>query len=229
MSWLDDFSTTELLVGSVVLGGAAALALRDSGGLLGGKESRCGFVGPQPQLFKGVPFATGGECPRWPLVSPRKKVVSYKTVNGTTVGNWARRFGASRDSRYHAGIDLYANVGDAVVAMEAGTVVALRTFYHGSWALFLCTDSGITLNYGEVAKGSWKNFGVGVGSRVVAGQPLARVALMSGGSHMLHFETYRGCVKRNWPWYKSKGPPSALINPTKYLLRARDAVPGGQL
>jgi murein DD-endopeptidase MepM/ murein hydrolase activator NlpD len=231
VSWIDDLSTTELVIGAVVIGGALGLALRDRKGLLslGGEPQRCGYSGPAPQQFRGVPFASGGACPRWPVVTNKKHVVSYKTAGGAAVGNWARRFGADRGSRYHAGIDIYANAGDPIVAAEGGRVVAFRTFFHGTWALYLCTNSGITLNYGEIAKNSWREFGIQRGSVVVKGQPLGRIGLMSGGSHMLHFETYRGCVDRNRPWYKAKGVPSTLLNPTKYLLRARDAVAGGQV
>jgi len=231
VSWLDDVSTTELAIGAIVIGGALGLALRDrKGGLFGtATQTRCGYVGPPPQQFRGVPFAVGDGCPQWPLISRRKPTVSYRTSGGAAVGNWARRFGAHRGGRFHAGIDLYANAGDPVVAMEDGRVVAMTTFFHGTWALFLCTNSGITLNYGEIGRNSWRDFGIQKGSIVKKGQPIARVGLASGGSHMLHFETYRGCVTRNRPWYKSKGAPSTLLNPTKYLLRARDVVPGGQV
>lgn len=214
------------MIGAGLIGGALALALSDEKKGIFGAPSipRCGFAGPAPEQFKGVPFAEGGACPLWPLSSRKSKIVSYRTVNGGAIGNWARRFGADRDSRYHAGIDLYANIGDPVLAMESGTVVAMKTFFHGAWALYLCTDSGITLNYGEIERNSWRDFGISPGSRVVAGAPLARIALMSGGSYMLHFETYAGCVTRNYPWYKSKGAPASLLNPTKYLLRARDRI-----
>ena len=165
----------------------------------------------------------------WPLVSRRKKTVSYRTTGGAAVGNWARRFGASRGGRYHAGMDLYANPGDPIVAMEDGRVVAMKTFFNGTWALYLCTNSGITINYGEIEKNSWRNLErpIQKGSLVKKGQMLGRVGLSAGGSHMLHLETYRGCVTRNYPWYTSRSAPSALLNPTKYLLRARDVVPGG--
>jgi len=229
VSWIDEISTTEWVIGAGLIGGALALALGETkkdGLFAPAAPRRCGFVGPEPEQFRGVPFAQGGACPIWPLSSRRERIVSYRSVTGSAIGNWARRFGADRDSRYHAGIDLYANVGDPVLAMEKGTVTAMRTFFHGAWSLYLCTDSGITINYGEIARNSWRDYGISPGSRVETGQPLAKIALMSGGSYMLHFETYAGCVTRNYPWYKSRGAPSALLNPTKYLLRARDQIPG---
>jgi hypothetical protein len=56
--------------------------------------------------------------------------------------------------------------------------------------------------------------------RIVAGQPIARVGRMSGGGHMLHFETYPKGTKDNQQyWYDD--PPSRLArfrNGAQYLL-----------
>lgn len=182
---------------------------------------KCSTNSAPPEEVDGIPFAEGTSCPLWPLLTDRPRTVSYKTQTGDYVGNMARRFGAVRDSgRRHAGIDLFADIGDVVVATEAGTVSAIRFFYHDAWALYVCTDSGMTINYGEIKKNSYKEFGIEEGSRVEKGQPLARIGVMSGGSHMLHIETYAGCVDNNTSWYASKGPPPELLNPTNYLLRA---------
>jgi hypothetical protein len=64
-----------------------------------------------------------------------------------------------------------------------------------------------------------------VGSKVKVGQPLARINLMSGGSRMLHFETYKGCRKSNQRWYSDRSPPSDLLNTADYLLRAAMRLP----
>ena len=42
---------------------------------------------------------------------------------------------------------------------------------------------------------------------------------MSGGSHMLHFETYMPPTDKNKKYYG--GDPGPILNPTYYLLRAR--------
>lgn len=188
------------------------------------QRARCAPRGLPPAPGP-APFAEGAPCPVWPLLSKRERVVSYRAQDGKMVGNAARRFGAPRSSdgaqRKHAGIDLYADVGDIVVATEDGVVTGIRSFFHGTDALYLCTDSGVTVNYGEIAKGSPREFGISERTRVRAGQPLGRVGLMSGGSHMLHLEIYRGCVDKNTPWWANRAPPQNLLDPTDYLLRAR--------
>ena len=118
--------------------------------------------------------------------------------------------------RYHAGIDLYGYPDDLVVAMEDGVITNHYHFYHGTYALFVQCDSGLVINYSEVKKNSWKEFGLSKGSRVTKGNPIARVGLMSGGSHMCHFETYMPPTKKNKRYLG--GNPGPLINPTYYLL-----------
>lgn len=187
-------------------------------------------VRPKPL---GVSFAEGVDALVWPLRTrhPRRGVVSYRGVDGKVRGNWGRRFGAHRDGsggkrdRNHAGIDLFAHPGDAVLAMGPGTVTAVQSFHLGSWAVFV-EHGGVVIMYGEVEARSWKGLGVSVGSNVVAGQPIAKVACMvrdEAGecvSHMLHLETYALGTTRNQRWYVGEEAPAALRDPTMLLLRA---------
>lgn len=156
----------------------------------------------------------------WPLVNSAQALVPEKGVY------WgARAFAASRkgSAKYHAGIDLKAETGDPVVATEDGVVVATQ-----GWdgpqakALLLQTDSGPVMLYGAIAPNSWKEFGVGVGTRVKKGQPLGRVGTYPKGSHMLHFEIYREGTTKNYKWYKGDPAPANLLDPTNYLKRAAD-------
>jgi len=181
---------------------------------------------PQPDWPKmkfDIPFAAGNAWPVWPTISNHKKkfVISYRTVSGPVIGNGARRFMCDRsgDGRYHVGIDLYGYPDDPILAMENGTIVNHYHFYHGTHALFLQCDSGLVINYGEVKKNSWSEFGLSKGSKVKKGQPIARVGLMSGGSHMLHFETYMPPTTKNKRYFGDDVGP--ILNPTYYLLRAR--------
>jgi len=184
--------------------------------------------GPSVRLVDGVPLARGG-APTWPVLTkhPQRFEVGHVTLAGEKVGNQSRRFGASRDGRHHAGVDLYGYEGDVVVAAEPGVVTAVDPSWHlGAGALYLFTDSGLTLNYGEVASGSWAAFGIGPGSRVARGQKLARIGCMRHGddggceSHMLHFETYQGRRTTNIRWMSGAAAPAELRDPTAYLLRA---------
>lgn len=214
---------TKRLIAGVAIMAATYLATR--------RRSGTSSVALDVEMVAGVPFAGGSPAPAWPVLSkgPDRFSIGYISASGEKHGNQSRRFGAQRpDGRRHAGIDVYAKDGDVLVASEPGVVTMVRnTFNLGTGILFLATDSGITLAYGEIDPGSWGEFGVKTGSRVARGQRLARVGCMSRDdsgdcdSHMLHFETYAGKVTKNTSWYASSGPPAGLLNPTAYLLRAR--------
>lgn len=184
---------------------------------------------PDPRVFRGVPFAEGGWRPRWPVVTTNKPgLVSYEDTSGTTHGNWARKFGAPREgTRWHVGIDIYADYLDPVIAMEDGTVLEIQHFNLGTYAILVQNDSGIVVLYGEVENGSWKEFGVYEGARVSKGNPIARVGCQrwTGNncvSHMLHLETYVHGTTKNRQWYQGKDAPSEILDPTRYLLRASE-------
>jgi hypothetical protein len=143
----------------------------------------------------------------------RKRVATYG----------GRAFGARRASgeRHHVGIDLFASRGDVVVAPEGGTVVATQTFNGpNAHAILLQTDSGPVILFGEVEPGSWGEFGLGKGSRVDAGQPVARVGINPRGSQMLHLEMYTAGTTSNRRWYTGRPPPSDLLDPSDYLILA---------
>lgn len=189
---------------------------------------------PLPVEAFDVLFARGISRPLWPIAdstNARKWEVPYYDVNKQPHGNVLRRFGAPRSGekgpRHHAGIDLYANAGDTVRAMESGTIVATQTFLGGTHAILQATDTGLTILYGEVAPNSWKDFNVMPGSRVVRGSPIAKVGLIQkpggGSSHMLHLETYAQGVTKNMQWFDGESPPAELRNPTLYALQAKSA------
>ena len=187
-----------LLIGLTVVG-AALLATRKS-------VSRRGGVA-----------TTGSSHPIWPIAYPKN--VSVPTSGGKAIG--AKRPASGTQTRYHAGIDLIAKAGTPVVATESGTIVATNP-WDGQYAksLLLETDSGIVVNYGAVYPNSWKDYGVGVGSKVSAGQPTANIGMYPHGGEMLHFELYTAGTRKNSPWKVNQPPPSNLIDPTQYLLRA---------
>ncbi len=188
----------------------------------------------EPKQRTEVPFAVGGDRPIWPIdTNARRKLqVSYQDVRGKWHGRWGREFGASRRSksgrkRRHVAVDLFADPGDVVVATEPGEVLAALPFYKGTGALYLLTDSGIIINYGELERNSWRKFGATAGTRVQAGDELGRVGLAHGGSHMLHLEIYEPDVtiedirKGKMQWYKGEPPPEGMLDPTRYLVRAQ--------
>jgi hypothetical protein len=195
----------------------------------------------EPLAKTDRPFATGGERPKWPLDThdDDKLRVSYEDVREKWHGRYGRHFGAKRTTklddgtsyrRVHVGVDLFAEPGDVVVAPEDGTVIAALPFYKGTGALYLLTDSGIVVNLGEIADGSWTKHGIPSGvqsTRVRAGDAVARVGKSDDGSHMLHVETYRADTTTDeirhgaMRWKLGDDPPAKVLDPTRYLVRAQ--------
>lgn len=192
-----------------------------------------------PPRGHGVPFAGGGESPLWPLIQsehPRRFEVPFVDERGRSHGNVSRSFGVPRPwpsgNRRHAGIDLYANGEDVIVAPESGEVVGRQTLYKGTGGMMVALDSGVNVFLGETLMGGADEFGIEVGSRVERGQPLTRVGWhdedpktpgIQGGAHMLHLEMYEPGIRQNKQWPKSSSAPAGLLDPTEYLLRARAA------
>ncbi len=187
-----------------------------------------GVVPPRPSA---APFAPTPRRVAWPVWTSesRRGQVGYVDVNGNDHGNQSRRFGANRSGHTHAGVDLYGYNGDPVLAIADGTVVRTQSFHLGSDAILVDHGDFVAL-YGEVSPGSWNEFGVTKGTRVSAGDQIARLACMQGTanactSHMLHFETYRPGTTQNQQW--TGAPPAALLDPTYLLLVAAGPGPNG--
>jgi murein DD-endopeptidase MepM/ murein hydrolase activator NlpD len=107
-----------------------------------------------------------------------------------------------------------------IVAPEAGEVVEVRPrWYSGTGLLLLQTDSGPVLNLGEIEPDSQVEFGIEEGSRVVKGQPLARV----GWHDQLHFEAYVDGTRATAQWRLGDPPPPSLLDPVPYLRLAAAA------
>jgi murein DD-endopeptidase MepM/ murein hydrolase activator NlpD len=186
---------------------------------------------PPPKTVLGVPFAGGASAPLWPVVTGHNAgLVSYEDTSSEIHGNAARRFGAPREGRHHAGVDLYGYEGDRVIATEPGIVFGIQGFHLGTDAILIGHDSGIVALYGEIAHGSAQAAGLQVGSRVQAGDTVGRVGCMAHddgacSSHMVHFETYVAGTTKNSPWYVGQPVPPTLLDPTLYLLRAAMRAP----
>ncbi len=175
------------------------------------------FADPPPLQTLGYRFAQGIQFPTWPVHSTdhRGCTVNYLDIDGGSHGMRFQRFMASRGptDKYHRGHDCIANPGDLVVAPERGTIVGIAFFFAGTDVMNLLTDTGLLLRLGEIAPGSADEFGVGEGTVVGQGDPVARIGEFDVAYrlpfHMLHFETWTG-------------NRDETLNPTAYLLRARD-------
>ena len=194
-----------------------------------------GYPYPRPRIVPGdVPHAQGIGVPAFPIADSskhqRRLDVSYKDVNGKWHNRMSRSFHAIRaeGARWHAGIDLFGNPGDVIVAPEAGRIINVQNFLNtidgaGPDAMLIDTDPGLMVLLGEIDE---EAFGLKVGDRVERGQPVAKIQQTTKGSHMLHIETYRTGVTKNQRWLKGKPAPSHLLDPTDYLLRAKAAAEG---
>lgn len=208
----------------------AFVALAAVGGGLKKKGGRRGKGYPNPPpMGVGVPFAQGLARPDWPVLTSHDRVgeVAYTDVNGENHGRRSRQFKASRanGARWHAGIDLFANAGDVVVATQSGRLVNGYNFLGTTDALLIQTDTGLVTLYGEIKDKSWKELGLEIGDHVDKGQPIALVGVTPAGSSMLHFETYVRGTTKNESWSQQRTlPPPNLLDPTDYLLRAAQSV-----
>jgi len=131
----------------------------------------------------------------WPVMTRSRKgrEVAYKAIDGSTVGNAGRMFLANRGERYHAGVDLFGNPGDPVVACEDGKISNFYEFTKGTYALIV-QHPEVTINYGEVARDLARHpteqRKLKVGDSVQAGQIIGHVGKFPSGDSMCHFETY---------------------------------------
>lgn len=170
-----------------------------------------------------VPFASPPPFGSyWPLITTHRRgkevAFQYQANPSRYLGNRSRSFLASRanGSRYHVGIDLYANHKDKVLACEDGIIINFYHFYRSTYALIV-EHENVVINYGEVHKDSLKANGLKKGDRVNAGQIIGFAGKMYKSS-MLHFEVYKNGTIRNHRWLKRNSAPYNLLNPTKYLL-----------
>ena len=131
-----------------------------------------------------------------------------------------RAFRAPRDGgvREHAGCDLYAAAGDAVLAMEDGTVTrGCYPFYDVVFALEVTSAAGRVIRYGEI---SGAVVGIRLGTLIDEGQPIARVGKMQTVAQaMLHLEIYDGTgtgslTDRERPPFMRRAD---LVDPTELL------------
>ena len=102
----------------------------------------------------------------------------------------SRYFGANRDGRIHAALDLVVPHGTPVYAVTSGKVTNAYDsgFYLNTGAVEVRNDDGSTVRYGEVSPC------VKTGQTVAKGQKIATVIRNTSKerSSMLHLELYRG-------------------------------------
>lgn len=186
-------------------------------------------------------------APRCPLFAPGSHwpvlggVPITPTLGPPAMGRPGRVFGAVRRrtvlgvrlpvwDHYHCGVDLDADGGQAVVAIESGVVVSWHRYYRSvvtglmTWAL-LVRHAHCHVLYGELQRPGpqdWRKAGL----LVDAGQIVGAVS-SEMGTPMLHLETYgidvvgldKQAGRRRLAWRgKGAAPPAGLLDPTAALV-----------
>lgn len=156
------------------------------------------------------------------LASPHTGAVQHLPISGSPGS-----FGAVRKYDVHTGVDLYCDAGTTVLAVEAGTVVAVVAFtgphsdppspWWNPTRAILVEGSDHVLCYGEVLSH------VEVGDVVQPGQVIGSVLQVlkedkGRPMSMLHFEMYeRGTTEPVW-WRPGEVKPPHLLDPTDFLI-----------
>ncbi len=186
--------------------------------------------------FNLVPIEEGGDNEEMPQISTEGG--SYPSVDGSCFpvakgsydySTWGFGDPRSNGKRCHAGVDLYTKGPRHVVAIAAGTVVAIQHFYNchgGSVDAIIVNHGNYVVNYGEVDTGK---------ASVREGQQVKAGDILGYYSHcgMVHFELYTKGTTTNARWYPPSGQtinskngcrtnymatkPSNLMDPTETL------------
>ncbi len=147
-------------------------------------------------------------------------------VTGLPTGPHPGAFGFRRRFHFHEGVDLYVPEGTAVLAVESGTVLAVKQFtgpelghpwWRKTWAVWVQGASGVVL-YGELAPAE----GLAPGHLVQAGAQLGAVVPVLTKDKgrpmaMLHLELHQDGSTEAPEWLIDVPRPSVLRDPTPML------------
>ena len=145
-------------------------------------------------------------------------------------GSHVGAFGSRRRHDVHKGIDLYANVGSPVYAVEDGEVVDVCPFtgeiagfpwWENTYGVYIEGKSGIVV-YGEIAV----YCGLKIGDKIKSGDNIGtvlRVLKRDNGRplSMLHIELHKHGHIHTTQWEIGQKQPEGVLNPTKYLLKSK--------
>jgi murein DD-endopeptidase MepM/ murein hydrolase activator NlpD len=158
---------------------------------------------------------------------------SFKEIDIATeveipTGDHVGAFGTIRKFHTHEGIDLYAQEGDPVYAIEPGMIVNMGWFtgpeadspWWGSTQFIMVQgDSGV-INYGELLCQSDKK----VGQLIEEGELLGHVAKVlttdkGRPMSMLHLELYEHGYYEPVEWRVNTERPYGLLNPLRLFVK----------
>lgn len=152
---------------------------------------------------------------------------SYKNTTEIPINPHPGSFGYVRKNHIHEGIDLYAEEGDEVLAIEDGVVISIIPFtgeianspwWNNTYSMFVKHKDYI-LNYGELIPVE----GLKSGDVIEAGQVIGniRTVLLKDKGRpmaMLHLEMYTiDAIEPLKEWPLNTDKPSFLLNPTELV------------
>jgi murein DD-endopeptidase MepM/ murein hydrolase activator NlpD len=177
-------------------------------------------------------FADAGSGRFWPVRthSSYGRAVAFIGEDGNRYGGGPsgdpasqRNFLAAHDGKdgrwLNAGVDLYADFGDFVVAPEQGVIARFDPLYPGVFRLLLHCSSGLAICCGGLDPDSLTTLKLAVGDKVSAGQPIGTVGRADDSQPMLHFEIYpQGTPEPVAIWESDASTRGKVLDPTAYLL-----------
>lgn len=168
------------------------------------------------------------------LVGPTSDSESFKNIDITAqvevpVHPHVGSFGVERRYDVHKGVDLYADVGTEVYAVEDGIVCLIRPFtgkkagcdwWLDTEAVNIAGQTGVVV-YGEIEVDK----SLFLGKEVKAGDRIGyvkRVLRKDKGrpTSMLHLSLHKHGVQSNGVWEKGEPQPEGLLDPTSWLLES---------
>lgn len=154
-------------------------------------------------------------------------LVSYKDTTEIPIATHPGSFGYVRKNHIHEGVDLYAEEGDDVVAIEKGIIrkiipftgeIANTPWWNNTYSIFVEHD-GYMINYGELIPTNQLKEGDVVEAGEVIGH-IRTVLLKDKGRPMamLHIEMYKpDAVAPVTEWTLNTNKPEYLLDPTELL------------
>lgn len=158
------------------------------------------------------------------ILAPVDRIYFPAGCTGLPCGNHPGAFGVVRKHHVHEGIDLYAQEGTEVRAVEDGVVVAVYPFtgpaanlpwWENTQVVLVEGPSGVVA-YGEISPT------VEPGQVLIASELIGhikRVLRHDKGrpTSMLHLELHAPGTRATPEWYAHAGRPPSLLDPTPYL------------
>ena len=138
-------------------------------------------------------------------------------------------FGVRRRHDVHKGVDLYAEIGDPVYAVEHGIVVDICPFtgeiagfpwWENTYGVYVEGESGVVV-YGEILPNMNLQIGSKVGQSSLIGTVLTVLKKHNGRPRsMLHLELHDSGHTHTEQWEIGKEKPVGVKDPTKYLIKS---------